>query len=105
MGDLPTPASKAYLVTIELIVSVYKETHVQTMLGRFCKMFAALVQKIYCMERPMDRFTNGGRKSERELRWLEHETTATACCLVDILDSLRTNPNNAVQGYWLWAFV
>ena len=26
-----------------------------------------------------------------------------AGCLVDILGSLRTNPNNGVQGFWLWA--
>ena len=26
-----------------------------------------------------------------------------AGCLVDILGSLRTNPNTEVQDFWLWA--
>ena len=38
------------------------------------------------------------------LSCFERETTA-AGCLVDILSSLRTNPNNEVQNFWLWASV
>ena len=46
---------------------------------------------------------NSGRKSERGLCRFEYETTTMASCLVDIPHSLRTDPNNGVQGFWLWA--
>ena len=58
--------------------------------------------KIYRMGCPVERFTTG-RKSERGLRRFEYETTTTAGCLVEIPHSLRTDPNNGVQGFWLWA--
>ena len=57
MGNLPTPASKAYLVTFEL-KKLIEETHVfkdSSEMERL--MFATLVRKIYGMERTMDRFS------------------------------------------------
>ena len=56
MDDLLTPASKAYLVTFELIQVCIKKTHSNdsSEMERF--MFTTFVQKIHCMECLMDHF-------------------------------------------------
>ena len=104
MADLLTPASKAYLVIFKLIFkSVYKETHIWKMLQKWNTSCSKDLLHGTADGRLL---TNGGRKSEGGLRWFEGKTTATAGCLVDrvvdIPDSLRNNPNNEVQSFWLW---
>ena len=66
-------------------------------------MFATLVRKIYCMEGPMDCLSSTtDAKANRGPRGFERETKAT---LVEIPGSQRTNPNDGVQGFWLWASI
>ena len=63
-------------------------------------------RKIYKMERPMERFSPmANAEAKGELRRFEREITAMPGCLVDIPGSLRTDPNNGGQGFWLWASV
>ena len=57
MGDPSAPASKAYLVTFELIYVCIKNHTFERFSGMERFMFATLVQKIYCIGRPMDRFS------------------------------------------------
>ena len=72
------------------ILSVYKETHVRNILR---KWNASCSKDLLHGTPDGPLLTNGGRNHERE-------TTATTGCLVEIL---RTNPNNRVQSFWLWA--
>ena len=101
IGNLPTPASKAYLVTLEL-KKLKKHTFERFFEnGTLDVCYTCSKDLLHgTPDRPL--LTNGGRKSVRGHCWFECENTATAGCLVDIPGSLRTNPNNGllVMGFW-----